>query len=254
MRFDVLKSQSNILSSLNKAAHKYGLLPSKYKGISRQQFDEVLSFYLGAKSFAAIKTNPNDPSRVGTLEGQESLSKFYQRNNPEISDSDLQLCVHLFNEICIKVLFCRVQIGTLLFPLQPYLLDAISDIKLVSPDETLIGKPAYQLSAKAIYDSALDGNWFKILTLPIAHNFIKLCDEDFDVLIDINKCFDKKLDVNKQLAFHLIWNENFNRDIEPSHWFFLNDYIESQRKNVKTFETFQAVVNPVFSSKSQGAK
>ena len=81
MRFDVLKCQSNILSTLNKAAHKYGLLPSKYKGISRQQFDEVIAFYFGAKSFAAIKTNPDDPSRVMTLEGRESLSKFYKRNN-----------------------------------------------------------------------------------------------------------------------------------------------------------------------------
>lgn len=254
MRFDVLKCQSNILSTLNKAAHKYELLPSKYKGISRQQCDEVIAFYFGAKSFAAIKTNPNDPSRVMTLEGRESLSKFYKRNNPEITDSDLKLCVNLFNEICIKVLLCRVQIGTFILPIQPYILDAISDIKLVTPDENLIKKISYQSSTKAIYKSAAEGNWLKILTLPLAHNFIKLCDEEFDVFIDIKKCFDKKLDAHKQNAFHLIWNENFNRDIEPKYWFFLNDYIESQKKHIGTFEEFQAIVNPVFSSNFQEAK
>lgn len=249
MRFDVLKCQSNILSTLNKAAHKYELLPSKYKNVSRQQFDEIIAFYLGAKTFAAIKANPDDSTRLMTLDGKESLTKFYKRNNPEITESDLKLCVNLFNEICLKVLFCRAQMGNFILPLQPKILDAISDIKLVSVDEKLIKKPNYQFSTKAIYQSALNGNWLKILILPIAHNFIKSCDSDYDVLIDINKCFDKKLDTNKQYAFHLIWNENFNRDdLPPDYWFFLNDYIESMKKDVKTFQEFQAIINPAFSS------
>lgn len=247
LRLDLIEAEVDALTRISQASHLYGLLPSSYTPLTRQQLLQVVATSLGSSTYEDLKKQPSHHAISDPIKVHQKISELYRRNNPSITKDNLEKCVLLISHLITSIMFLKATYRSFM---PPQYMRAIKDLKLPKLNPKLLKSRQYALILDSIYKHAVDDtNWPRILVLPIAHNYFSQIDNNGLVNIDISDCFNKPLDQDKIEVFHMIWMENLNDFLPKDEQLFISDDMNSFKQHISTFTKFTATTNPLLTIK-----
>jgi hypothetical protein len=246
-RLDLIEAQVDALTRISQASHLYGLLPSSYSPLTRQQLLQVVAVSLGYSTYEDLKNAEPEHLISDPIKVRQRIHDLYIRNNPSITTDKLERCVSLISHLISSIMFLRATYRSIM---PPQHMRAIKDLKLPKPNPKLLKSKQYDVILESIYRHAIDDtNWPRILILPIAHNYFSQIDNNNLVNIDICECFNKSIDKEKIEVFHMIWMENLNDFLPEDQQLFISDDMDSFKQHISTFTKFTASANPLLTVK-----
>ena len=247
IRHDLIEANVDGLTRLSQACHQYGLLPTSYSPLTRQQLLQVIAASLGFHTYEDLKKNITQQHVSNPITTRKKIQDFYLRNNRNIKPDHLEKCVHLISHLTSSLTFLRATYRSF-FP--PTHMRLIKDLKLPKANPNILKSKQYFLILDSIYKHAIDDtNWTRILILPFAHAYLSKIDSNNLVNIDIADCFNKQLNKEKIELFHMIWMENINDFLPKDEQLFIADDMNSFKQDISTFTQFTATANPLLTAK-----
>lgn len=244
----IIEAQVDALTRISQVSHLYGLLPSSYSPLTRQQLLQVVAVSLGYFTYEDLK-NAEQPEQLisDPIKVRQRIHDLYVRNNPSITTDKLERCVSLISNLTSSIMFFRATYHSIM---PPQHMRAIKDLKLPKANPKLLKSKQYDVILESIYRHAIDdANWPRILILPIAHNYFSQIDNNHLVNIDICDCFNKSIDKEKIEVFHMIWMENLNDFLPEDQQLFISDDMDSFKQDISSFTKFTASANPLLTVK-----